>query len=109
MRTSATPAYESRNKGRNYSNKNKDFMRRKWQAMREADHCRPGDFTFSLVTYNMLSDSLLYENINLYEGYDEEHLSWGYRKEKLLAELLSYEAEVSLCFAACVPITVVKA
>ena len=103
MHNSAIPAFDSRNKGpkeKGYSNKNKDSMRRKWQVMPEADRCRPDDFTFSLVTYNMLSDSLLYENIYLYEDCDQEHLGWGYRKEKLLAELLSYEAEVSLCLQA---------
>ena len=99
MHNSATPAFDSRNNGheeKGYSNKSKESMRRKWQFMPEADRCRPNDFTFSLVTYNILSDSLLYENMYLYEDCDQEHLGWGYRKEKLLAELLSYEAEI-LC------------
>ena len=102
MRTSANAASEIRHKGHKAKvslDKHKDSMRREWQIMPEADQCRPDDFKFSLVTYNMLSDSLLYENFYLYEDCNEDYLGWGYRKEKLLAELLGYEAEVSLCFA----------
>lgn len=70
-------------------------MRREWQALPEADQCSPDDFSFSIVTYNVLSDSLLYENMYLYEECYHEDLSWEYRKEKLLSELLGYDAEVS--------------
>lgn len=105
MHTSTISASEINNTGHKangYLNKRKDSMRRKWQALPEAEQCRPNEFSFSLVTYNMLSDSLLYENMYLYQDCNNDYLSWGYRKEKLLAELLGYEAEVSLCFAGCI-------
>ena len=85
-----------------YAGRNRVSMRRKWHALPEARQSRVDEFCFSLVTYNMLSDSLLYENMFLYEDCDEDYLSWGYRKQRLLAELLGYDAEVSLRFSGCV-------
>ena len=95
--TSTNGIQNKGHKAKAYLDKNTVSMRRKWQAMPEVDQCRPNEFTFSLVTYNLLSDSLLFENMFLYEECDQDYLNWGYRKEKLLAELLGYDAEVSLC------------
>ena len=98
--STASSANGTKNRGhkaKDYLDKNAVFMRRKWQTLSEVDQCRLNEFSFSVVTYNLLSDSLLFENMFLYEECDQEHLHWGYRKEKLLAELLGYDAEVSLC------------
>lgn len=95
--TSTNGIQNKGHKAKSYLDKNTVSMRRKWQTMPEVDQCRPNEFTFSLVTYNLLSDSLLFENMFLYEECDQDCLNWGYRKEKLLTELLGYDAEVSLC------------
>ncbi|XP_028398583.1 protein angel homolog 2-like [Dendronephthya gigantea] len=84
-------------RGKAFSHRNKFSMRREWQALiPEAGQCRPDEFSFSIVTYNILSDSLLYENMFLYEECYHEDLGWEFRKEKLLSELLGYDAEI-LC------------
>lgn len=79
--------------------KNDVSMRRKWQSLPKSEQCHPYEFAFSLVTYNVLSDSLLCENMYLYEDCNKDDLRWESRKVKLLAELLGYDAEVSFCSA----------
>ena len=53
-------------------------------------------FNFSVLSYNILSDDLLWENTALYRDCPGWTLQWNYRKENLLKELESYNADVSI-------------
>eukprot|EP00892_Ulva_mutabilis_P011453 jgi/Ulvmu1/8680/UM047_0020.1 len=51
---------------------------------------------FTMMSYNILSDSLLYQNAYLYVGCDSRVLKWRYRFERLLAEIRHHEPAI-LC------------
>ncbi|XP_062617567.1 protein angel homolog 2-like isoform X2 [Saccostrea cucullata] len=51
---------------------------------------------FSLMTYNVLAQDLLYDNQYLYRNHPEQVLDWGYRKQKLLQEFNEHQPDV-LC------------
>ena len=53
---------------------------------------------FTVVTYNLLAQSLLKSNTVLYKKTPEEYLDWNYRKKSLLEEIV-FEAEADIfCF-----------
>ena len=54
------------------------------------------NFNFSVLSYNILSDDLLWGNAALYRNCPTWTLQWNYRKENLLKELKSYNADVSI-------------
>eukprot|EP00117_Sycon_ciliatum_P037976 scpid50307/ scgid4282/ len=53
-----------------------------------------GGQTVNIVTYNVLSDKLLFNNPDLYPDRNGPYLNWEYRKGRLLKEILSYKADV---------------
>jgi len=53
-------------------------------------------FNFSILSYNILSDDLLWENSSLYRNNADWTLYWDYRKENLLKEIKSLNADVSI-------------
>lgn len=55
-------------------------------------------FDFTVLSYNVLSDDLLWQNKSLYHGCPEWVLGWQYRKKNLLKEIINYNADVSICF-----------
>lgn len=79
-----------------YKMQAKDSTVRKWDVLPEDRSSSPSDLKFSIVSYNLLSDKLLFKNKFLYEGCREDVLRWEFRKENLLNELLSYNADI-LC------------
>ena len=61
--------------------------------------CDLGDgFDFTVLSYNVLSDDLLWQNKSLYHGCPEWVLGWQYRKKSLLKEIITYNADVSILF-----------
>lgn len=51
--------------------------------------------SFSILSYNVLSDKLLHKNMHLYErSLAPLVFTWGYRSERLLSEILSYDCDV---------------
>ena len=55
-------------------------------------------FDFTVLSYNVLSDDLLWQNKSLYHGCPEWVLGWQYRKKNLLREVITYNADVSILF-----------
>ncbi|XP_065176276.1 protein angel homolog 2-like [Sycon ciliatum] len=53
-----------------------------------------GGQTVNIVTYNVLSDKLLFNNPDLYPDRNGPYLNWEYRKGRLLKEILSYKADI---------------
>eukprot|EP00794_Sanderia_malayensis_P019937 gene19937-21890_t len=51
-------------------------------------------FDFTVLSYNVLADQLLNDNRRLYEGYADWILGWDYRKNNLLKEIVTYNADV---------------
>lgn len=53
-------------------------------------------FDFTVVSYNILADNLLWKNLYLYKSCPPEALQWDYRRDKIIAELHQANADVSL-------------
>lgn len=51
---------------------------------------------FTIVSYNVLADSLLQSHPTLYDDCEEWVLHWEYRKKNLLKEILFYDADVRI-------------
>ena len=66
---------------------------RSWSYCQKANE--GNNFTFTVVSYNILADQLLKNNHSLYDGYPEWLLDWEYRKINLLKEILEFRADVS--------------
>ena len=56
-------------------------------------------FNFTVLSYNVLSDILLWQHKQLYNNCPEWTLQWEYRKNNLLKEIINYNADVSTCSA----------
>ena len=56
----------------------------------------PDSFNFSILSYNILSDDLLWENSSLYRNNVDWTLYWDYRRDNLMKEIESYNADVSI-------------
>ena len=70
---------------------------RRWHYLRRRcyQQQRNRNFSFTVVSYNVLADGLLYSNNHLYSGSEEWVKHWEYRRRNLLKELLCYNADVS--------------
>lgn len=70
---------------------------RKWHNLRRRCYHpkRSNNFTFKVVSYNVLADDLLHSNSYLYNGAEEWFKHWEYRRRNLLQELSYYNADVS--------------
>nr|XP_019966407.1 PREDICTED: protein angel homolog 2 isoform X1 [Paralichthys olivaceus] len=76
-------------------------LQRHWET---SPACRtfpqpPGDstvFDFSVMSYNILSQELLQDNVYLYRHCDPGVLPWEYRLPNLLAEIQQHDADI-LC------------
>lgn len=53
------------------------------------------NFEFQIVSYNLLSPTLLEENFYLYENLDRRNLDWQYRRENLMKEIRNINAHVN--------------
>ena len=75
-----------------------DKLGRRWHNLRRKCYRpqRNQNFTFKVVSYNVLADGLLHSNSHLYCGSEEWLKDWEYRRKNLLKELLSYKADVSI-------------
>ena len=54
------------------------------------------NFNFSVLSYNILSDELLWQTTQLYTDCPGWTLQWEYRKDNLIREIESYNADVSI-------------
>lgn len=61
-----------------------------------ANSPKPSQKAFTMMSYNILSDKLLYENDYLYAGCDRKVVKWKYRLKKVFAEIKHY-APAILC------------
>ena len=70
---------------------------RKWHYLhrRCSQPQRSRNFSFTVVSYNVLADGLLHSNSHLYNGTEQWLKHWEYRRRNLLKELLHYNADVS--------------
>ena len=70
---------------------------RRWHYLRRRCYHqqRNRNFSFTVVSYNVLADGLLYSNSHLYSGSEEWVKHWEYRRRNLLKELSYYNADVS--------------
>ncbi|XP_022796907.1 protein angel homolog 2-like isoform X2 [Stylophora pistillata] len=75
-----------------------DNLGRRWHKLRKRCYHpqRNQNFSFKVVSYNVLADGLLHSNSHLYNGSEEWLKDWDYRRRNLLKELLYYNADV-LC------------
>ncbi|XP_054473956.1 LOW QUALITY PROTEIN: protein angel homolog 2 [Anoplopoma fimbria] len=76
-------------------------LRRHWEAShtRSSDTQPPGDstaFDFSVMSYNILSQELLQDNVYLYQHCPPGVLPWDHRLPNLLAEIQQHNADI-LC------------
>ena len=55
----------------------------------------PG-FEFFIMSYNILAQNLLQDNMYLYRESQENVLDWSYRSEKLLLEIRCLKADVNM-------------
>ena len=55
----------------------------------------PSAARFSVLSYNILSDTLLGQHSELYETCDAENLSWQRRGPHIVEEIISHEPDVS--------------
>ncbi|KAL9985853.1 hypothetical protein ACROYT_G008302 [Oculina patagonica] len=71
---------------------------RKWHYLHRRCYQpqRSRNFSFTVVSYNVLADGLLQSNSHLYNGTEQWLKHWDYRRRNLLKELLHYNADV-LC------------
>ena len=70
---------------------------RRWHKLqrRYYHQHRSHNFGFTVVSYNVLADGLLYSNSHLYDGTEQWLKDWEYRRRNLLKELSYYNADVS--------------
>ena len=70
---------------------------RRWHSLRRRCYHwqRSQNFSFKVVSYNVLADGLLHANSHLYTGTESWVQLWEYRKKNLLQEILHYDADVS--------------
>lgn len=66
---------------------------RSWAYANNADS---SGTSFTMMSYNILSDALLYQNHYLYTGCDSRVLKWRYRFERLFTEIRHYAPSI-LC------------
>ena len=70
---------------------------RRWHSLRRRCYRQQKNqnFSFKVVSYNVLADGLLHSNSNLYTGTEKWLQQWEYRRRNLLQEMLYYNADVS--------------
>lgn len=56
---------------------------------------RGASLSFTVASYNILSQALLEEHSYLYEHLEERYRTWNHRRQKLLHELVTYQPDVS--------------
>lgn len=73
---------------------------RRWHNLRRRCYRqqRSQNFSFTVVSYNVLADGLLQSNSYLYNGSEDWLKDWQYRRGNLLKELLHYNADVRIIF-----------
>ncbi|KAK3863556.1 hypothetical protein Pcinc_030706 [Petrolisthes cinctipes] len=81
-------------------------MRRRLEKMRRWDmtglgqcmmaglNMKPTDTFFTVMCYNVLAQSLLQDNNNLYKSCDDEHLTWSYRWALLQHEISGINPDI---------------
>lgn len=71
---------------------------RRWHHVRRKCYRqqRSQNFSFTVVSYNVLADGLLHANSHLYIGAEYWVQQWEYRRRNLLQEILHYNADVSV-------------
>lgn len=69
---------------------------RRWHHLRRKCYRqqRNQNFSFTVVSYNVLADGLLHANSDLYAGTEQWLQQWEYRRRNLLKEILHYNADV---------------
>ncbi|XP_061173572.1 protein angel homolog 2-like isoform X2 [Saccostrea echinata] len=75
------------------------FGKREWELTpfgKEYQEKSQEGLPFSLMSYNVLAQDLLYDNQYLYRNHPEQVLDWEFRKQKLLQEFNDHRPDV-LC------------
>ncbi|XP_045596757.1 uncharacterized protein [Procambarus clarkii] len=73
---------------------------RKWemtglgQEILSGKNMKPTDVMFTILSYNVLAQALLTDNMSLYKCCEEEHLSWDYRWALLQHEINDLDPDV---------------
>lgn len=85
------------------SRRDRNWSNRPWINLQEedpnertpADSNGRGCLQFTLASYNLLAQSLLEKNPDLYTHCPPALLAWEHRRQRLLDELIHYNADVS--------------
>lgn len=56
-----------------------------------------GKYVFKVMTYNVLSQHLLYEHLHLYSKHDQDALDWKRRRRLIFNEISDEQPDVSFC------------
>jgi len=69
-------------------------LNRKWMTMNNPSFGVDPKFSFSVMTYNILSHKLADRHTYLYNHCNSSYVSWKYRRDNLALEMLTYNADI---------------
>ncbi|XP_013782654.1 uncharacterized protein LOC106466894 [Limulus polyphemus] len=76
--------------------KNYVLRHRTWQYTKPKEGCDNTGLEFSVMSYNVLAQQLLYDNLTLYRHCNEHILKWEVRSQNLIQEIKESNASI-LC------------
>jgi len=69
-------------------------LNRKWMNIDHSNYGIDPTFSFSVMTYNILSHKLADRHTYLYSSCNSNYVNWKYRRDNLALEILTYNADV---------------
>ncbi|ORX87924.1 DNase I-like protein [Anaeromyces robustus] len=69
-------------------------LNRKWMNVNNQEYGVDPRFTFSVMTYNVLSHKLADRHDYLYRSCNPNFVSWKYRRDNLALEMLTYNSDI---------------
>ncbi|ORX56649.1 DNase I-like protein [Piromyces finnis] len=69
-------------------------LNRKWMTLDRPNYGVDPKFTFSVMTYNILSHKLADRHTYLYKHCNSVYVNWKYRRDNLALEMLTYNADI---------------
>jgi len=69
-------------------------LNRKWMNLERPNFGVNPSFTFSIMTYNILSHKLADRHTYLYSSCNSNYVNWKYRRDNLALEMLTYNSDI---------------
>jgi len=69
-------------------------LNRKWMSLERPDYGVNPSFSFSVMTYNILSHKLADRHTYLYRSCNSSYVNWKYRRDNLALEMLTYNSDI---------------